>query len=62
MSNERWMEKLTKLDLEEKRQNKEKLKEESCCKNFQKGNKGYCKYYIGCRINIITCSEECTYK
>lgn len=36
-----------------------KLNKKEYCKNFEKGNNGFCKYYMGCKIDIISCINEC---
>ncbi|EKO1912195.1 hypothetical protein PZQ55_001233 [Clostridium botulinum] len=29
------------------------------CKNFKKGNNGFCKHYMGCKLDIVSCINEC---
>ena len=36
-----------------------KLNKNEYCKNFEKGNNGFCKHYMGCKIDIISCINEC---
>lgn len=32
------------------------------CKGFEKGENGFCKYYMGCLKYIENCYNECSYK
>ncbi|KON09702.1 hypothetical protein HYH70_17890 [Clostridium botulinum] len=36
-----------------------KKNEEKYCKNFEKGNNGFCKHYMGCKVDIVSCAREC---
>ncbi|WP_261780708.1 hypothetical protein [Clostridium botulinum] len=29
------------------------------CKNFKKGINGFCKHYMGCKVDIVSCINEC---
>ena len=32
-----------------------KLNKKEYCKNFEKGNNGFCKHYMGCKVDIVSC-------
>lgn len=36
-----------------------KLNKKEYCKNFEKGNNGFCKHYMGCKVDIVRCANEC---
>lgn len=36
-----------------------KLNKKEYCKNFEKGNNGFCKHYMGCKVDIVSCISEC---
>ncbi|MBY7016294.1 hypothetical protein FDE98_02525 [Clostridium sporogenes] len=29
------------------------------CKNFKKGSNGFCEHYMGCKVDLISCSNQC---
>ncbi|MHB9947480.1 hypothetical protein CF055_00050 [Clostridium botulinum] len=29
------------------------------CKNFKKGSNGFCEHYMGCKVDIVSCINEC---
>ncbi|MCC5422503.1 hypothetical protein [Clostridium botulinum] len=36
-----------------------KLDKKEYCKNFKKSSNGFCKHYIGCKVDIVSCINEC---
>ncbi|MCJ8173210.1 hypothetical protein [Clostridium botulinum] len=36
-----------------------KLNKKEYCKNFIKGNDGFCEHYMGCKVDIVSCINEC---
>lgn len=46
-----------KEEVQSKSVDKERAKK--YCKNFEKGNNGFCKHYMGCKVDIVSCINEC---
>ncbi|AJD27408.1 hypothetical protein G8E05_06395 [Clostridium botulinum] len=36
-----------------------KLNKKEYCKNFEKGNNGFCKHYMGCKVDLTSCANQC---
>jgi hypothetical protein len=50
---------MDKRDKEEKPKEIEIDKAKIYCKDFSKGEDGFCKHYMGCRVMISSCANEC---
>lgn len=60
----RYLEKIFKvmdeIDKKEKPKQVEEIKEEKkYCSNFIKADDGFCKHYMGCKVKIVSCANEC---
>lgn len=42
--------------------NKDSKKEKKYCKGFEKGENGFCKHYIGCKVDKVSCYYQCSYR
>lgn len=42
-----------------KKVKKEVVKNKAYCSKFEEGNNGLCKNYMGCKVNIKSCKQEC---
>lgn len=47
---------MSKRDKEKKVVAVENYKNKKYCSNFNKGQAGFCRYYIGCKVNLTSCS------
>ncbi|MBO0555760.1 hypothetical protein FDC49_10445 [Clostridium sporogenes] len=36
-----------------------KLNKKEYCKNFIKGNDGFCEHYMGCKVDLTSCANQC---
>lgn len=64
MKTNKYLDKVFKVmderDKEKKKETaQEQSKEKKYCKNFSKGSNGFCKYYMGCKYNLVSCINEC---
>ncbi|CAM3001131.1 hypothetical protein HAHI6034_10980 [Hathewaya histolytica] len=37
-------------------------REKKYCKGFEKGENGFCRHYLGCKIDIESCYNQCSYR
>ena len=56
---ERIFEYMDKKDREKKPTQIVEIKSKRYCNNFSKGEDGFCKHYMGCRVNIESCRNKC---
>ncbi|EQB3099720.1 hypothetical protein [Clostridium botulinum] len=36
-----------------------KLNKKEYCKTFKRGSNGFCKHYMGCKVDLVSCANEC---
>lgn len=64
MKTNKYLDKVFKVmderDKEKKKEaTQEQSKEKKYCKSFEKSSNGFCKHYMGCKVNIVSCAMEC---